>query len=73
MNKQYMNPSELSVPRFYSHAVSVEGSATVVFISGQVAWDANGKVVGTGEAWLTELSTAALRGVLALRPEAVAE
>jgi len=31
------------------------------------------KVVGTGEAWLTELSTAELRDVLALRPEAVAE
>jgi hypothetical protein len=31
------------------------------------------KVVGTGEGWLTALSTAELRGVLALRPEAVAE
>jgi SNF2 family DNA or RNA helicase len=29
------------------------------------------KVVGTGEGWLTELSTAELRQVLALRPEAV--
>lgn len=49
MKKQYTNPNELSVPRFYSHAVSVEGSAKVVFISGQVAWDANGKVVGKGD------------------------
>ena len=49
MHKQYTNPSELSVPRFYSHAVGVEGSAKVVFISGQVAWDANGKVVGKGD------------------------
>jgi hypothetical protein len=31
------------------------------------------KVVGTGEGWLTELSTADLREALALRPEAVAE
>jgi hypothetical protein len=31
------------------------------------------KVVGAGEAWLTELSTTELREVLALRPEAVAE
>ena len=31
------------------------------------------QVVGTGEGWLTELSTAELRQVLALRPEAVAE
>ena len=29
------------------------------------------QVVGTGEGWLTELSTAALREVLALSPEAV--
>ena len=29
------------------------------------------QVVGTGEGWLTELSTAELRQVLALRPEAV--
>jgi SNF2 family DNA or RNA helicase len=31
------------------------------------------KVVGTGEGWLTELSTAELMEVFALRPEAVAE
>ena len=31
------------------------------------------QVVGTGEGWLTELSTAELRHVLALRPEAVGE
>jgi SNF2 family DNA or RNA helicase len=31
------------------------------------------QVVGTGEGWLTELSNAALREVLALRPEAVLE
>jgi enamine deaminase RidA (YjgF/YER057c/UK114 family) len=49
MKKQYTNPKELSVPRFYSHAVSVAGSAKVVFISGQVSWDANGKVVGKGD------------------------
>jgi len=31
------------------------------------------RIVGTGEGWLTELSTADLRGVLALSPEAVPE
>ncbi|HEY1918072.1 MAG TPA: SNF2-related protein [Streptosporangiaceae bacterium] len=31
------------------------------------------RIVGTGEGWLTELSSADLRGVLALSPEAVAE
>jgi SNF2 family DNA or RNA helicase len=29
------------------------------------------RIVGTGESWLTELDTAALREVLALSPEAV--
>jgi SNF2 family DNA or RNA helicase len=29
------------------------------------------QIVGTGESWLTELSTAALREVLALSPDAV--
>jgi hypothetical protein len=29
------------------------------------------QIVGTGESWLTDLSTAALRDVLTLAPEAV--
>ncbi len=49
MKKQYTNPKELSTPRFYSHAVSVEGTAKVVFISGQVSWDANDNLVGKGD------------------------
>jgi len=31
------------------------------------------RIVGTGESWLTELSTADLRQVIALSPEAVSE
>ena len=31
------------------------------------------RIVGTGEGWLTELSTADLREVLALSPEAVSQ
>ena len=31
------------------------------------------RIVGTGEGWLTELSTADLRQVIALSPEAVSE
>jgi SNF2 family DNA or RNA helicase len=31
------------------------------------------RIVGTGESWLTELSTADLREVVALSPEAVSE
>jgi enamine deaminase RidA (YjgF/YER057c/UK114 family) len=49
MKKQYMNPKELNAPRFYSHAVSVEGAAKIVYVSGQVSWDASGNVVGKGD------------------------
>ena len=49
MNKQYANPKELNVPRFYTHAVSIEGVQKLVTISGQVSWDASGNVVGKGD------------------------
>jgi enamine deaminase RidA (YjgF/YER057c/UK114 family) len=49
MKKQYLNPKELSMPRFYTHAVSAEGAARLVCISGQVSWDAGGNVVGKGD------------------------
>ena len=42
MKKKYFNPT-----RFYSHAVSAEGKT--VYVSGQVSWDADGKVVGKGD------------------------
>jgi enamine deaminase RidA (YjgF/YER057c/UK114 family) len=49
MKKQYANPKELNAPRFYTHAVSVEGAGKLVTISGQVSWDASGNVVGKGD------------------------
>ena len=49
MKKQYANPKELNVPRFYTHMVSVEGAAKLVTVSGQVSWDAGGNVVGKGD------------------------
>jgi enamine deaminase RidA (YjgF/YER057c/UK114 family) len=49
MKKQYANPKELSTPRFYSHAVTVEGPGKLVYIAGQVSWDAGGQVVGKGD------------------------
>ena len=48
MKKEYLNPKELSTPRFYSHAVSAEGGK-LVYVSGQVSWDAKGNVVGKGD------------------------
>jgi enamine deaminase RidA (YjgF/YER057c/UK114 family) len=50
MDKQYVNPKALGAPpRFYSHAVALEGPAKLVFVSGQVSWGADGKVVGAGD------------------------
>lgn len=49
MKKQYLNPKEMSTPRFYSHAVTAEGAGKLVYVSGQVSWDASGKVVGKGD------------------------
>ncbi|MEV4534245.1 RidA family protein [Asanoa sp. NPDC049518] len=39
-----MNPSELAAPRGFSHAVV--GRGTVVFLAGQTALDAHGRIVG---------------------------
>jgi len=49
MKKEYLNPNELSTPRFYSHAVAAAGAAKLVYVSGQVSWDAKGNVVGKGD------------------------
>ena len=50
MKKQFVNPPALgSPPRFYSHAVGLEGPAKLVYVSGQVSWGADGKVVGAGD------------------------
>ena len=44
MNKQYVKPT-----KFYSHAVSISGTGKLIHVSGQVSWDADGKVVGAGD------------------------
>jgi enamine deaminase RidA (YjgF/YER057c/UK114 family) len=49
MKKDYLNPKELNVPRFYTHAVTASGAAKLVHVSGQVSWDASGNVVGKGD------------------------
>ncbi len=48
MKKEYLNPKELTTPRFYTHAVTTT-SGKLVYVSGQVSWDAGGKVVGKGD------------------------
>jgi enamine deaminase RidA (YjgF/YER057c/UK114 family) len=49
MKKRYLNPDGLNEPRFYTHAVTVAGSGKLVYVSGQVSWDAKGTVVGKGD------------------------
>ncbi|MYR61984.1 RidA family protein [Streptomyces sp. SID625] len=46
MTVRRVNPSELSPPTGFSHAVVATGSR-VVFLAGQTALDADGKVTGT--------------------------
>jgi reactive intermediate/imine deaminase len=47
MAKEIINPPTVAAPTGYSHAVKKSG--TPVFIAGQVATDASGKVVGEGD------------------------
>jgi enamine deaminase RidA (YjgF/YER057c/UK114 family) len=49
MVKKYLNPDTLMKPRGYTHVVTVEGGAKMIFISGQVAVDKEGKLVGPGD------------------------
>ena len=44
MKKEYVNPT-----KFYSHAVTAENAKKMVYVSGQVSWDAGGNVVGKGD------------------------
>lgn len=49
MRKQYLNPKQLSTPRFYTHAVTVQGDTKFIFVSGQVSYDRAGVVFGKGD------------------------
>lgn len=48
ISKRIVNPPNVAPPVGYSHAVIKSG--TPVFVSGQVALDAQGKIVGEGDA-----------------------
>ena len=43
------NPPALSTPTGYTHIVEVTGPAKTIYISGQIAYDKDGKVVGAGD------------------------
>ena len=48
MAHTYINPDTVSQPANYTHVVNATGSR-IVFISGQVAIDKNGNLVGAGD------------------------
>ena len=48
MPHTYTNPSAVSKPNNYTHVVTAQGGRTI-FISGQVAIDAAGNIVGQGD------------------------
>jgi len=48
MEKKFTNPSDIHTPRGYTHVVTVEGGK-LAFISGQVAIDQSGNLVGKGD------------------------
>ena len=43
------NPPALSAPTGYTHVVEVAGPNRTIYISGQIAYDKDGKVVGAGD------------------------
>jgi enamine deaminase RidA (YjgF/YER057c/UK114 family) len=49
MKKQYLNPEAVFEPRFFTHTVAVTGPTKLVYVSGQVSYDRDGKVVGKGD------------------------
>ncbi|WP_157056196.1 hypothetical protein [Candidatus Burkholderia verschuerenii] len=47
MNARYVNPQGLKTQSYYTHGIVREG--TPVFLTGQVACDADGQLVGAGD------------------------
>ncbi|MBW2268655.1 MAG: RidA family protein [Deltaproteobacteria bacterium] len=48
MKIEHINPSGLAEPTGYSHVVATSGGRTL-YLAGQGAYDANGKLVGAGD------------------------
>ena len=48
MERRFINPLELSTPTGYSH-VAVSSAGRTVHVSGQIAYDSTGRIVGKGD------------------------
>ncbi|HUY27636.1 MAG TPA: RidA family protein [Candidatus Binataceae bacterium] len=49
METKHINPDTLLQPRGYTHVVTVSAPGRIIFVSGQVAVDKDGKLVGPGD------------------------
>jgi enamine deaminase RidA (YjgF/YER057c/UK114 family) len=47
-SKEFLNPNTLMKPTGYSHIAKIN-SGTIVYLAGQVACDASGKLIGEGD------------------------
>ena len=59
-----VEPGEWKPPKGYSNGVCVEGAGRLLFVAGQVGWDASGVLVAPGD--FTAQFAQALRNVLAV-------
>ena len=49
MNMQVVQPEGWKKPKGYANGVVLSGAAKLVFAAGQIAWDAEQRIVGRGE------------------------
>ena len=49
MNLHPIQPERWKDPRGYSNAIRVDGAQTLLFVAGQIAWDADQNLVGRGD------------------------
>lgn len=49
MRKDYLNPKGVFSSPHFTHTVAVSGAGKLVYVSGQVSYDAKGNVVGKGD------------------------
>lgn len=48
-NIRYLDPAGLSKPNGYTHVVEVPGGARTLYVSGQIALDAKGNLIGAAD------------------------
>lgn len=49
MQNKFINPENMPAPFGYSHIVEVNNAKRIIYISGQVAINADGHIVGIGD------------------------